>query len=140
MNSKRPFHLAFPVNDIAGTEAFYTGVLGCTIGRRSDRWIDFDFFGNQITAHVIDSTGLAGASDVDGDQVPVPHFGAILGWDDWHELADKLRAAGIEFVIEPRIRFQGQVGEQATLFFYDPSGNALELKSFKDKSRVFASD
>jgi extradiol dioxygenase family protein len=140
MNNKRPFHLAFPVNDIGETAAFYTDVLGCSVGRRSDRWIDFDFFGNQITAHVIDGPGKAGTNDVDGDQVPVPHFGAILGWDDWHELADKLRAAGIDFVIEPRIRFREQVGEQATLFFYDPSGNALEFKSFKDESRVFASD
>ena len=140
MKNKRPFHLAFAVNDISETEAFYAGVLGCDVGRRSDRWIDFDFFGNQITAHVIDGPGMAGNNDVDGDQVPVPHFGAILGWDDWHELADNLRAADIEFVIEPRIRFQGQVGEQATLFFHDPSGNALEFKSFKDESRVFAND
>ncbi len=140
MNEERPFHLAFPVNDIGETEAFYTGVLGCSVGRRSDSWIDFNFFGNQLTAHVIKKPGAVAANDVDGDQVPVPHFGAILGWDEWHELADRLRATDIEFSIEPRIRFQGQIGEQATVFFQDPSGNALEFKSFKNESRVFVSD
>lgn len=138
MNTNRPFHLAFSVNDITETEVFYANVLGCDIGRRSEHWIDFDFFGNQITAHITGMPASNAANEVDGDQVPVPHFGAILDWDSWHDLADRLRAAGTRFVIEPRIRFQGEVGEQATMFLHDPSGNALELKSFRDESKIFA--
>lgn len=140
MNSA--FHLAFPVSNLESTRRFYGDKLGCEIGRESDRWIDFNFFGNQITAHLVDDDPQAGESTnpVDGKQVPVRHFGAILEWDKWHALSDKLRADGQEFVIEPYLRFQGEVGEQATMFFFDPSGNALEFKSFKDMDQVFARD
>ena len=134
------FHLAFPVDDLAKTRRFYVDLLGCGLGRASDRWLDFDFFGHQITAHVVPSEGDSGANDVDGDAVPIPHFGAILEWDDWHALADRLRAAGTPFLIGPRTRFAGEVGEQATLFVRDPSGNALEFKTFRDDARVFAAD
>lgn len=133
------FHLAFPVADLSATEQFYAGLLGCGIGRRAEKWIDFNFFGHQISAHLRpEETGLAKRNEVDGDDVPVRHFGAILAWDDWQALADRLRKAGTTFIIEPHIRFRGQVGEQATMFFLDPSGNALEFKSFKDMSQVFA--
>lgn len=134
-----PFHLAFPVADLPATEAFYAGLLGCPIGRRAEKWIDFDFFGHQISAHLKpEETRLAKTNAVDGDQVPVSHFGAILDWDQWESLSAKLHKAGIEFIIEPHIRFKGEVGEQATMFFLDPSGNALEFKSFKDKAKIFA--
>lgn len=134
-----PFHLAFPVRDIEATRRFYVDVLGCTVGREDTRWIDFDFYGHQISAHLVDGAPADLASNpVDGDDVPVRHFGVILAWDAWHELAERLRAAGVRFVIEPRVRFAGQVGEQATFFLRDPSGNALEMKSFRDPSRVFA--
>lgn len=137
--SMPPFHLAFPVADLGATEKFYAGLLGCPIGRRAEKWIDFDFFGHQISAHLRpEETGLAKRNEVDGDQVPVRHFGAILAWNDWQELAARLTKAGTDFIIEPHIRFQGQVGEQATMFFLDPAGNALEFKSFKDMSQVFA--
>lgn len=139
-----PFHLAFPVTDIEATRAFYVGVLGCRVGREArpedgGRWIDFDFRGHQISAHLVDA-GLHAAetNPVDGDDVPVRHFGAVLPWDEWHALADDLRARGVGFLIAPRIRFLGEVGEQATMFLRDPSGNAIELKSFKDPSRLFA--
>jgi len=135
-----PFHLAFPVADLPSTHTFYTELLGCTVGRTSDRWIDFNFFGHQITAHLRpEELANAQTNAVDGQQVPVRHFGAVLEWGHWHQLADKLKAAGISFVIEPYIRFEGQVGEQATMFFNDPSGNALEFKSFKDPKQLFAS-
>lgn len=133
------FHLAFPVNDIAATEAFYVGVLGCRTGRRDAKWIDFDFFGHQISAHLKpEETAPARTNEVDGDRVPVRHFGAILPWDDWHAMAERLRRAGVAFIIEPHVRFKGEVGEQATMFLLDPSGNALEFKSFEDPSQVFA--
>jgi extradiol dioxygenase family protein len=135
-----PFHLAFPVTDLGTTRAFYEDTLGCRVGRTAASWIDFDFFGHQISAHVKpEETARARTNEVDGDQVPVRHFGAILDWQAWHSLADRLRAAGTRFIIEPHIRFQGEVGEQATFFLLDPSGNALEFKSFRDMSRVFAS-
>ena len=135
-----PFHLAFPVNDLAATRTFYADVLGCAIGRTSDKWIDFNFFGHQVTAHLKPEEVVAAqANQVDGKAVPVRHFGAILEWDQWHELADTMKNRQTEFIIEPHIRFQGEVGEQATMFFLDPSGNALEFKSFKDMSQVFAS-
>lgn len=138
-NTMPPFHLAFPVADLTATEHFYVGLLGCRIGRRAEKWIDFDFFGHQISAHLRpEETGLAKRNEVDGDQVPVRHFGAILDWDNWQDLADRLQKAETHFIIEPHIRFQGQVGEQATMFLLDPSGNALEFKSFKDMSQVFA--
>lgn len=134
-----PFHLAFPVDDLAAARQFYGGLLGCPEGRSSEEWIDFSLFGHQIVAH------LAPARDrgphhnpVDGHDVPVPHFGVVLEWDDFHTLADRLTAAGVKFVIEPYIRFKGKVGEQATMFFYDPAGNALEFKSFRDMSQLFA--
>lgn len=135
-----PFHLAFPVSDLAATRAFYTDLLGCRTGRESDRWIDFDFFGHQLTAHLVeDAAGLAEPTNaVDAHNVPVRHFGAILPWDQWEALADRLKAAGTAFVIEPYVRFKGETGEQATMFFQDPSGNALEFKSFRDGSQVFA--
>jgi hypothetical protein len=133
------FHLAFPVHDLAAARRFYGELLGCPEGRSSDHWIDFDFFGHQIVAHLTnDPPRPAAHNAVDGDAVPVPHFGVILSMADWHALADKLRAADVRFVIEPHVRFQGQVGEQATMFFQDPSGNSLEIKAFDDISQVFA--
>jgi extradiol dioxygenase family protein len=135
----RPFHIAFPVNDLDAARAFYGGLLGCPEGRSSGEWIDFDLYGHQIVAHLDPAAQGAGISNaVDGHDVPVPHFGVVLGWDDWHALADTLTAAGIAFGIKPHIRFEGQVGEQATMFFRDPSGNALEFKSFKDLGQLFA--
>lgn len=134
-----PFHLAFPVSDLSSTEQFYAKLLGCSIGRRAETWIDFNFFGHQISAHLRpEETSLAKRNEVDGDQVPVRHFGVILDWDNWQQLANRLTEAKIDFIIEPHIRFKGQVGEQATMFLLDPSGNALEFKSFKDMGQIFA--
>lgn len=134
-----PFHLAFPVHDLGAARAFYGGLLGCPEGRSSDRWVDFDFFGHQVVAHLAPPDGAASPTNrVDGKEVPVRHFGVILPWRDWHDLAERLRAAAVDFVIEPGIRFPGQVGEQATMFLLDPSGNALEFKSFRDPARIFA--
>jgi extradiol dioxygenase family protein len=134
-----PFHLAFPVDDLAAARAFYGGLLGCPEGRSSEHWIDFDFFGHQVVAHLApDEVSRAATSAVDGKAVPVRHFGVVLDWDAWHAMAERLAGGGIHFIIEPGIRFQGQVGEQATMFFLDPSGNALEFKAFKDKSQLFA--
>jgi hypothetical protein len=134
-----PFHLAFPVTDLEATRAFYGTLLGCPVGRESERWIDFDFFGHQITAHQVDGPGRGGAptNPVDGKDVPIPHFGAVLDWDAWHALADRLKRASVAFIIEPHIRFPGQAGEQATMFFRDPSGNHLEFKAFQDPGRMF---
>jgi len=133
------FHLAFPVHDLASARRFYGELLGCPEGRSSPDWVDFDFYGHQIVAHLSpDEAGHRNTSAVDGDNVPVRHFGAILSMDQWHSLAGKLKAAGTKFVIDPHIRFKGQVGEQATMFFLDPSGNALEFKAFGDMSQVFA--
>lgn len=133
------FHLAFPVRDLAEARAFYGDLLGCPEGRSSDAWIDFDFYGHQIVAHLSpDEAGHRNTSAVDGEDVPVRHFGAILTLPQWEEMAAKLKAAGTKFVIEPQIRFKGQPGEQATLFFLDPSGNALEFKAFADDAMVFA--
>ncbi len=137
--SAPPFHHAFPVTDLAATRRFYGELLGCREGRSAPRWVDFDFFGHQISAHKVDGAlPKAALNPVDGDDVPVPHFGAILEWNAWHALAERLRASGVRFGIEPHIRFKGQVGEQATMFLLDPSGNALEFKSFQDPTRVFA--
>lgn len=136
----QPFHLAVPVNDLAEARRFYGGLLGCAEGRSSAEWVDFDFFGHQLVAHV-DHSGAARRpvyNAVDGKDVPVPHFGVVLEWDAWHQLAERLRAAGVKFGIEPGIRFKGQVGEQATMFFQDPSGNALEFKTFRDLGQLFA--
>jgi extradiol dioxygenase family protein len=133
------FHLAAPIKDIEATRAFYAGLLGCGQGRETDRWIDFDFFGHQVSFHLADmDQSKEPTNSVDGKNVPVRHFGAVLGWDDWHSLSDTLRKAGTEFIIDPYIRFKGETGEQATMFFLDPSGNALEFKSFKDESQIFA--
>jgi uncharacterized protein len=135
----QPFHLAFPVHDLQAARAFYGGLLGCPEGRSSTDWIDFDLYGHQIVAHLApDEVGHRATSAVDGDQVPVRHFGVVLSMPQWESLADALRAAGQQFVIEPHIRFKGEVGEQATMFFLDPSGNALEFKAFADPSRLFA--
>lgn len=139
MSQFKPFHLAFPIRDIAETRAFYGDLLGCEIGRSTDKWIDFNFFGHQLSAHIKpEELALAHTNTVDGKYVPVRHFGAILPREEWHELAEKLKAQGIEFVIEPYIRFKGEVGEQATMFFLDPCGNALEFKSFQDETQIFA--
>lgn len=135
-----PFHLAFPVADLEATRAFYADVLGCGQGRESEAWIDFDFHGHQITAHLAPEECRAAATNaVDAHQVPVRHFGLVLPWAAWEELAQRLRAGGQAFLIEPSIRFKGQPGEQGTFFLSDPSGNALEFKSFKDPERLFAS-
>lgn len=139
--SLQPFHLAIPVHDLAIARAFYGQRMGCPEGRSSDMWVDFNFFGHQLVVHLDPSRKphepeLFNA--VDGHDVPVPHFGVVLGWDQWQALADRLVAAGQRFELAPGIRFVGQVGEQATLFFFDPSGNALEFKAFRDPSRLFA--
>jgi extradiol dioxygenase family protein len=135
----QPFHLAIPVHDLAAAREFYGGLFGCAEGRSSDEWVDFDFFGHQVVAH-LDPTKRKHVhhNEVDGKDVPVPHFGVVMEWDAWARLAERLRARGTRFEIEPGIRFVGQVGEQATMFLYDPSGNALEFKAFKDPSRLFA--
>jgi len=133
------FHLAAPIKDKEATRSFYGGLLGCAQGREAERWIDFDFFGHQVSFHLADmGQSNEPTNSVDGKQVPVRHFGAVLGWEDWHTLSDKLQKAGTDFVIDPYIRFKGETGEQATMFFLDPSGNALEFKSFKDESQIFA--
>lgn len=133
------FHLAFPVRDLEEARGFYGGLLGCPEGRSSPEWIDFDFYGHQIVAHLSpEEAGHKATNPVDGHEVPVRHFGAILTLPAWEALAEKLRAAGVSFVIEPNIRFRGQPGEQATMFFLDPSGNALEFKAFADDAMVFA--
>jgi uncharacterized protein len=137
---ERPrFHLAFPVRDLAEARAFYGDLLGCPEGRSSDEWVDFDFFGHQIVAHLSpDEPEHKAHNHVDGEDVPVRHFGAILSMTEWKKLAAKLQQAKISFIIPPDIRFEGQPGEQATFFFLDPSGNALEFKAFDDDTRIFA--
>ncbi|HVF46316.1 MAG TPA: VOC family protein [Pyrinomonadaceae bacterium] len=133
------FHFAFPVNDLTASREFYGGLLGCEEGRSSDSWIDFNLYGHQIVAHLHpDCAGVKMTNPVDADHVPVPHFGVVLPMDEWRALADKLTSKGIKFVIDPKIRFAGEPGEQATMFFLDPSGNALEFKAFADFSMVFA--
>ncbi|MGH8129343.1 MAG: VOC family protein [Steroidobacteraceae bacterium] len=131
-----PFHLAIRVRDLAGAREFYGGLLGCPEGRSSDHWVDFDFFGHQLVCHVLESagknSGRAGSNPVDGREVPVPHFGMVLEMPAWHALAARLKDARVHFVVEPQVRFQGQPGEQATMFLTDPSGNALEFKAFRD--------
>ena len=137
--SLRPFHLAFPVHDLAAARAFYGETMGCREGRSSAEWVDFDFYGHQIVAHL--APGEAGDranNHVDGHGVPVPHFGVVLAMADWQALAERLKSAGVDFAIAPTIRFKGQPGEQATMFFRDPSGNALEMKAFADDAMLFA--
>ena len=134
-----PFHLAFPVHDLDAARGFYGGLLGCREGRSSGEWIDYDFFGHQIVAHL--APGMEPrrhSNEVDGHDVPVPHFGAVLTMEEWRALAAKLKDAAVEFAIEPGIRFEGQPGEQATMFFFDPSGNALEIKAMRDPASLFA--
>ena len=132
------FHLAIPVHDLSAARQFYGVLFGCPEGRSSNEWVDFDFFGHQLVAHLDPTRQPLHFNAVDGKDVPVPHFGVVLEWNAWHALAEKLRAANVRFGIEPGIRFPGQVGEQATMFLYDPSGNALEFKAFKDPSKLFA--
>ena len=139
MTKLPPFHLAFPVHDLEEARAFYGGLLGCEEGRSSDQWIDFDFFGHQIVTHL--DPGLQPhrlSNPVDGHDVPVPHFGAVLSMEEWEKLARRLESKGLSFVISPTIRFRGQAGEQATMFFLDPSGNALEFKAMRDPANLFA--
>jgi uncharacterized protein len=135
-----PFHIAFPVDDLEAARAFYGTTLGCAEGRSSEQWIDFNFFGHQIVAHLKAGTNedKGHHNPVDGHDVPVPHFGVVLVMEDWERLAERLRRAGVAFVIEPYVRFKGEVGEQATMFFLDPAGNALELKAFADIGQLFA--
>ena len=134
-----PFHLAFPVDDLAAARRFYGELLGCPEGRSADHWVDFDLGGHQIVAHLAPGAAPRRASNtVDGEYVPVPHFGLVLSMDDWKALADRLQAAGASFVIEPTIRFEGQPGEQATMFLLDPAGNALEFKAMADPAKLFA--
>ena len=134
-----PFHLAFPVHDLHAARAFYGGLLGCPEGRSDTRWIDYDFFGHQIVAHLSpEAKPRAHTNPVDGHDVPVPHFGAVLPMEEWRALAERLEAAGTDFVIAPTVRFAGEPGEQATMFFLDPSGNALELKAMRDPAKLFA--
>ncbi|WP_404378972.1 VOC family protein [Caenispirillum salinarum] len=138
MTAVTPFHLAFPVTDLDEARRFYGGLMGCPEGRSSDEWIDFSLFGHQIVAHLAPDTGRAHHNPVDGHAVPVPHFGVVLPWADWEALAARLKEAGVKFEIEPYIRFKGKVGEQGTMFFLDPFGNALEFKTFKDMDQLFA--
>jgi uncharacterized protein len=139
MTGANLFHLAFPVHDLNAARNFYGALLGCTEGRSAAAWVDFNFFGHQLVAHLAPAA-IAAHNPVDGDDVPVPHFGVILDMPAWQALAQRLRNAGVGFVIEPHIRFRNQVGEQATMFLYDPSGNALEFKAFTDPAQIFAKD
>ncbi len=136
---KNLFHLAFPVNNLEKAREFYGSVLECEEGRSSNHWIDFNLFGHQIVAHLApEAVGVRHKNEVDSDNVPVPHFGIVLPMDEFKSFSDKLKSKNVEFIIEPKIRFEGEVGEQATMFFLDPSGNALEFKAFADFSQVFA--
>jgi extradiol dioxygenase family protein len=134
-----PFHLAFPVDDLAAARSFYGGLLGCGEGRSAAEWVDFDLFGHQIVAHLApDAVAVRAANRVDGDDVPVPHFGVVLPMHDWRAMAERLQQAGTEFIIAPTVRFAGEPGEQATMFFLDPAGNALEFKAMADPDKLFA--
>lgn len=136
-----PFHLAFPVDDLAAARAFYSGLLGCPEGRSADHWVDFDLYGHQIVAHLApEAARVRAANPVDGEKVPVPHFGLVLAMDEWKSLAERLQSAGTQFVIPPTLRFAGQPGEQATMFLLDPAGNALEFKAMTDPANLFAKD
>lgn len=135
-----PFHLAIPVNDLDKAKEFYNGLLGAEIGRSDPTWIDFNFYGHQLVCHLTESSNTQSKNPVDQHNVPVPHFGIVLEWDTFHQLAMDLKNNKVEFIIEPTIRFKGQVGEQATLFLNDPSGNAIEFKSFKDQENLFRKD
>ena len=136
-----PFHLAFAVDDLAAARRFYGELLGCAEGRSADEWVDFDLHGHQIVAHLVpDAVSGRGNNPVDGEDVPVPHFGLVLAMEDWKQLAARLQAAGTEFVIAPTIRFEGSPGEQATMFLRDPAGNALEFKAMANPAHLFAKD
>jgi extradiol dioxygenase family protein len=137
-----PFHLAQPVTDLEATRSFYTDVLGCPTGRESSRWLDLDFFGHQLVLHLVDPQDhpAAASNAVDGHDVPAGHFGPVLAWGDWERLAERMREHGIDFLIEPYVRFEGQVGEQGTFFIRDPSGNALEFKTFRNINALFAKE
>jgi extradiol dioxygenase family protein len=141
MSTLAPFHLAVPVYDLEKCRHFYREIMGCSEGRSSDKWVDFNFFGHQLVIHQVPAVAKIAdvpTNPVDGKNVPVPHFGVVLNWNDWEVIAARLIAQKIDFVIEPHIRFRGEVGEQATLFFMDPDGNALEFKAFQDLSQLFA--
>jgi len=141
MSKLTPFHVAVPVHDLEAARKFYREVLGCADGRTDELWTDFDLYGHQFVIHYKprpEGDNKLHTNPVDGHDVPIPHYGVVLEWDEWHNLADKLKNAGIKFIIEPGIRFKGLPGEQATMFFYDPSGNALEFKAFKDIGQLFA--
>jgi hypothetical protein len=143
MSELTPFHLAVQVRDIPEAKKFYGGLLGCSQGRSDTTWVDFNFYGHQFVCHKNPALGKDGKisshfNPVDGHSIPTPHFGVVLGMADWHELADRLKEYGIDFIVEPYIRFKGEVGEQATMFFLDPSGNALEFKAFADIGQLFA--
>lgn len=140
MSKIPPFHVAVPVHDVQLARAFYRDVLGCPEGRSAEQWVDFDLYGHQWVIHhkPKDENAELHSNEVDGHNVPVPHYGVVLEWNDWEALAEKLKTHGIQFVIEPYIRFEGMPGEQATMFFLDPCGNALEFKAFKDISQMFA--
>jgi uncharacterized protein len=133
-----PFHLAFPVTDIETTRQFYTEILGCSVGREDKRWIDFNFFGHQISAHLVEELEAIPTNPVDGESIPARHFGLVLEWNVWHKLVENLNTLEVNYLINPTIRFESEVGEQATFFLSDPSGNALEFKSFKDRDQLFA--
>ena len=136
-----PFHLAFPVDDLAAARRFYGGLLGCPEGRSADHWVDFDLHGHQIVAHLApDAVRSRATNPVDGDDVPVPHFGVVLSMTQWEKLAERLVEAGVAFVIPPTVRFAGQPGEQATMFLLDPAGNALEFKAMANMKKLFATD
>ncbi len=135
----QPFHLALPIDDLESSRSFYAGLLGCPVGRESELWIDFDFFGHQLSLHVAKAAARqVQTNPVDGDDVPVRHFGVVLEWQAWGALSERLARAGVPFRIQPHVRFQGEVGEQATFFITDPSGNDLEFKAFRDPARLFA--
>ena len=138
MPERPPFHYAFQVDDLVAARQFYVEVLGCRTGRSSAQWIDFDFYGHQLVAHLSKVQSSLTHNPVDGHDVPVPHFGVVLEWENWTLLAEKLRNSGLKFTIEPYIRFKGQTGEQGTMFFFDPAGNAIEIKAFKDLDNLFA--
>ncbi|NCO18794.1 MAG: VOC family protein [Gammaproteobacteria bacterium] len=142
MRTLRPFHLALPVTDLDETRTFYTDLLCCATGRESERWVDLDFFGHQLVLHLVDAGDhpASASNTVDGHAVPAGHFGPVLEWDDWERLGQRLLAAGVEFEIEPYIRFEGMAGEQGTFFIRDPSGNALEFKTFRTLEMMFAND
>ena len=141
MTTLPPFHLAFPVDDLDAARRFYGGLLGCREGRSADRWVDFDFHGHQLVAHLApEAVQERAVNPVDSEQVPVPHFGLVLAMDEWRRLAARLSQAGVDFVIPPTVRFAGEPGEQATMFLLDPAGNALEFKAMADPEKLFAAD